>query len=523
MTSAEDRTAANSSSPPVLEVLRISKRFPGVEALRDVSLTLNAGEVLAVIGENGAGKSTLMKILAGIQPADAGEIRLLGLPRRIDSVSEATRCGIALIHQELNLCDNLDVAGNIFLGRELRRFGFLDRIRMRAEARTFLQSLGLATSPDTVVRQLSIGQQQMVEIAKAISTDARIVIMDEPTSSLSQAESDRLFGLIDQLRGRGVSVIYISHRLSEIRRIADRVVVLRDGQNAGELSRDQITHEAMVELMVGRDLAGFHSHQPLPPGALALDVRGVRTYAAPNHAIDLQLRRGEVVGLAGLVGAGRTELLTTLFGIHPPLAGQIRVGPRMQRVESCSQAIAAGMALVPEDRKAQGVIVEMNVRENTSLAFLSRQARGRIFVDHTRERSKVAETTARLDVRTPSIEQCVKFLSGGNQQKVVIGKWLACGPHVFLMDEPTRGVDVGAKQEIYRLMNQLASGGAAILFASSDMEEILAMSDRILVMHEGRIAGGLDRNRFSEQAVMRLATGLASADELNQSEAVAPR
>ncbi len=496
--------------PPILEVDRVCKSFPGVAALSDVSLELMPGEVLAVIGENGAGKSTLMKILAGIQSPDSGEIRIDGSPQRIQSVQDATRLGIALIHQELNLCDNLDIASNIFLGREPQRFGFVQHRKIQEDGRAILKSIGLDTTAETIVRTLSIGQQQMVEIAKAISTSARIVIMDEPTSSLSQKETDRLFELIGQLKARDVSVIYISHRLSEIQRIADRVEVLRDGRNAGGLTRDQITHKSMVQRMVGRDLSNFHPHKPLEPGEVALDVTGVRTYAFPAHSVHLKVRRREIVGLAGLVGAGRSELLTTLFGIHRPLAGHVAVDRKIIASENCRQAIAAGMALVPEDRKAQGVVVEMRVRENMSLCQLEQQARGRFFIDHRRERKSVSELTEKLGIRTPSIEQFVKLLSGGNQQKVVIGKWLACAPKVLLMDEPTRGVDVGAKQEIYRLMDQMAGQGAAILFVSSDMEEILAMADRILVMHQGQIAGELLRHEFSEQAVMNLATGLVT-------------
>jgi ribose transport system ATP-binding protein len=495
---------------PILEVIRVSKSFPGVAALSDVSLQLNRGEVLALIGENGAGKSTLMKILAGIQTPDAGAIRLEGQTQRIQSVQDANRLGIALIHQELNLCDNLDVASNIFLGREPRQFGFINHRKLRDDGQAILQSIGLATPPETIVKTLSIGQQQMVEIAKAISTNARVMIMDEPTSSLSQKETDRLFDMIDQLRKRGVSIIYISHRLSEIKLIADRVEVLRDGRNAGGLSREQITHEAMVQRMVGRDWSSFHPHQPLSPGAVALDVRGVRTFAFPHHEVNFQVRRREIVGLAGLVGAGRSELLTTLFGITRPLAGQIVVAGRPIAAENCRQAIDAGMALVPEDRKAQGVVVDMNVRENMSLCRLKQLTRSRLFIDHRRERQSVTELTDKLGVRTPSIEQFVKLLSGGNQQKIVIGKWLACAPKVLLMDEPTRGVDVGAKQEIYRLMDQMAAADAAILFVSSDMEEILATADRILVMHEGRLTGELARPQFSEEAVMNLATGLVA-------------
>ena len=472
---------------------------------------MHAGELLAVIGENGAGKSTLMKILAGIQTPDRGEVRVAGRVVQIGSVQDATRLGIALIHQELNLCDNLDVAANIFLGRELGRWGWLNQAAMREQARTALEAVGLAVAPDTLVRQLSIGQQQMVEIAKALATQARIMIMDEPTSSLSLRETQRLFELMKQLRERGVSVIYISHRLSEIEQIADRVVVLRDGRNAGELSRQEICHPAMVQLMVGRELSSFHPHTPQLPGDVVLRIEQLRTRENPQHAIDLELRRHEVVGLAGLVGAGRSELLQAIFGISSPLAGEIDIAGRSVGLGHCREAIAAGMALVPEDRKAQGIILEMAIRENITLSRLVKLVRLGVFIDHPREHRVAAEQVAALRVKTPSLEQAVQFLSGGNQQKVVIGKWLTCAPQVLLMDEPTRGVDVGAKQEIYRLMHEMAVAGATILFASSDLEEVLSMSDRILVMHEGRITGELPRSEFSEQAVMRLATGLVGS------------
>ena len=493
----------------VLEVDRISKRFPGVQALSDVSLQLHANEVLAVIGENGAGKSTLMKILAGIESPDQGEIRVAGRTARIDSVHEATRLGIALIHQELNLCDNLDVASNIFLGREPRRWGFIHHASVLAGGRSALASIGLETPPEKRVSDLSIGQKQMVEIAKAVSTSARIIIMDEPTSSLSHRETQKLFELIGQLRRRGVSIIYISHRLSEVQQIADRVVVLRDGRNAGELNRHEINHSAMVQLMVGRELSSFHPHQPQAPGEVVLRVKSIRTTAYPQHRTSLELRRREVVGLAGLVGAGRSELLTSIFGVTPPLEGEVFVEGRKMDLEHCRQSIDAGIALVPEDRKAQGVIVQMCIRENVSLGRLSKLTRWGSFIHHERERSIADSQSRELQIKSSSIEQVVQLLSGGNQQKVVIGKWLTCQPRVLLMDEPTRGVDVGAKQEIYRLMHDLAVGGATILFASSDLEEILSMSDRILVMHQGCLMGELQRPEFSEQAVMKLATGLA--------------
>ena len=495
---------------PLLEVRALTKSFPGVRALRGVSLSLACGEVLAVIGENGAGKSTLMKILAGVQRPDSGEILLDGRAIAIRSVQDALAHGIALIHQELNLADNLTVAANIFLGREKLRAGLIDTARQHREARKFLDAVGLNVAPDTLVSTLTIGHQQLVEIAKALSVDARVLIMDEPTSSLSTREAENLFRVIRDLRAGGVSVIYISHRLGEVKVLADRVEVLRDGENAGQLARDEIQHGAMVKLMVGRDLSQFYPHEPHAPGNLIFEAKDLRTPAHPRHKLSFQIRAGEIVGVAGLVGAGRTEMLLALFGVEPAVGGEIMLNGVAQKISSPRDAIAAGLALVPEDRKQQGVILEMAVRENLSLAALRRDARAG-FRDKTSERAIADEMVKKLDVKTPSQRQFVQFLSGGNQQKVVIGKWLALKPRVLLLDEPTRGIDVGAKQEIYKLIEQLAADGVAILFVSSEMEEILRLSDRALVMHEGRITGELQREELSEESVMRLATGRALA------------
>lgn len=497
----------SSEAPPLLEVRNVSKRFPGVRALQGVSLELRAGEVLAVIGENGAGKSTLMKILAGIQRPDSGELLLSRRPIEFHSVRDAMRAGISLIHQELNLSDNLDIGANVFLGREPRRFGLVDHGRIHREAQPFLDRIGLRVSSRELVCNLSIGRQQMVEIAKALSIQSRVLIMDEPTSSLSQHETENLFRVIRDLRQQGVSIVYISHRLGEVKELADRVTVLRDGQNAGELKREEISHESMVRLMVGRDLSQFYERKPHPIGGPILEVEGLRTALHPKHPLSFKVGAGEIVGVAGLVGAGRTEMLRTLFGIDRPLDGRIRVGDHELELRSPQDAIAAGLALVPEDRKQQGVIVEMAVRQNLSLASWRRHHKKAGFLDKVFEGDLVKEMISKLNIKTPSGEQIVQFLSGGNQQKVVLGKWLALAPRLLLLDEPTRGIDVGAKQEIYRLMEQLAESGVGILFVSSEMTEILGMSDRVLVMHEGRITGELSRAELSEEAVMHLATG----------------
>lgn len=490
----------------LLDVSGICKSFPGVRALHEVGFSVGEGEVVALLGENGAGKSTLMKILAGVQPPDAGEIRLDGKTIRIGSVEEGLEHGIALIHQELNLATNLSVGANIFLGREPRKRGFINEKKIANEAQAYLDRVGLEVSPETLVGDLTIGKQQLVEIAKALSTDARILIMDEPTSSLSQRETERLFEVVKDLRKNGVSIIYISHRLAEVIELADRVVVLRDGENAGELTKEKITHDEMVSLMVGRDLSQFYAHEPLEAGDKVLSVSGLRTAVHPTHGLNFELRAGEIVGLAGLVGAGRTELLESLFGIAPVVAGKIEVNGEAVKISNPREAIAAGLALVPEDRKEQGLIIDMAVADNLSLASLERdQKKG--FLNFGAEKAISDEMVDRMRIKTPSDRQIVRFLSGGNQQKVVIGKWLAMKPGVLLLDEPTRGIDIGAKQEIYALMEELAEQGVAILFVSSEMEEVLGMADRVLVMHEGQLTGELSRSEMSEEAIMNLATG----------------
>ncbi len=503
----------DSSAVRRLEVRNICKSFPGVRALNNVSLHLNQNEVLSVVGENGAGKSTLMKILAGVQKQDSGDILLEGQPVGFRTVRDALDNGVALIHQELNLADNLEVGANIFLGREPLRRGLIDDDSINEQSAEFLRRVGLEVSPRTLVRELTIGQQQLVEIAKAVSIDARVLIMDEPTSSLSAGESERLFEVIHDLRRSGVSMMYISHRLAEVQHLSDRVTVLRDGENAGHLQRDEVNHDSLVRLMVGRDVSRFYSRQPHEAGEVAVQVKDLATSTWPAHRLNFEVRAGEIVGVAGLVGAGRTEMLRTLFGVDRPLAGEISVGGQTVTLKSPEDAINAGIALVPEDRKQQGLILEMAIRHNIGLAGLRRNALSGGFLNFAQERRDTTEMVERLRVKTPDSEQLAGNLSGGNQQKVVLGKWLALRPKVLLLDEPTRGIDVGAKQEIYQLMDELAGLGMAILFVSSEMEEVIGMSDRAIVMHEGRITGQLQRDELTEEGVMQLATGTAKSHE----------
>ena len=487
----------------------ITKRFPGVLALDGVNFHMDRGEVVAVIGENGAGKSTLMKVLGGVCQADDGEIRIEEQMVRIRSVHDAIAHRIALIHQERNLSVGLNVAENIFLGHEprwSRWLPLLDRATLHRRAREVASRVGLEVDTHVPVRHLSPGPQQMVEIARALSLEAQILVMDEPTSSLSQRETKTLFRVIHELRRQGVSIVYISHRLGEVREVADRVVVLRDGRNAGGLDRAEADHARMVKLMVGRDISQYYRRAHKPGDEVVLELRNVVVAANPNQRINLTVRRGEIVCLAGLVGAGRTEIARALFGIDPILAGTVLLERRPIRPRSPLQAIRQGFALVPEDRQLQGLILEMTVRENISLAEIRLLQRWGLW-DRRREREKAAGMVERLNIRTPSLDLRARFLSGGNQQKVVLAKWLSLGPKVLILDEPTRGVDVGAKQEIYNLICELTRSGVAILMISSEMEEVLGMSDRVAVIHEGAVAGELEREALAEEAVIALATG----------------
>ena len=503
----------NDAPPPLLEIRNVSKRFPGVRALGGVHLTVQKGEVLAVIGENGAGKSTLMKILAGVQRPDSGSIKIDGKEVVLDSVRAALQSGIALIHQELNLAENLPVGANIFLGREPTRFGIIDRRRINRDAQAVLQQVGLDVEATDALSDLSIGQRQLVEIAKAVSVNARVLIMDEPTSSLSAGEAERLFDVVKDLRSAGVSIIYISHRLGEVQALADRVTVLRDGENAGEIGRGEIEHDNMVRMMVGRDISQFYARQSHPMGDVVLEVDQLRTPTWPEHSLSFTLRAGEIVGVAGLVGAGRTEMLRTLFGIDQPVSGDVRIDGKAVTLDAPRSAIAAGIALVPEDRKLHGLVIDMTVKRNISLAGLLKHRRRGGFLNRAIESSDSRRMIEDLRIKTPNDAQIARFLSGGNQQKVVLGKWLSMEPRILLLDEPTRGIDVGAKQEIYQLMESLAEQGMAILFVSSEMEEVLGMSDRTIVMHEGKITGELERSQLSEESIMQLATGKTNVDE----------
>ena len=496
-------------SSSLLQMKEISKRFPGVIALDKVSLEVFPGEVLALAGENGAGKSTLMKILGGVYQPDGGELFIDGRETKINSVSDAAASGIGFVHQELNVLDNLTVAQNIYLGREPKWAGYLiDRKKINADAEIYLKRMGLDISGRTPLGELSIAQQQMVEIAKALSLNARIVIMDEPTSSLTLTETDTLLGVIKDLRNQGVSIIYISHRLGEIKEIADRVVVLRDGKNAGVLQRDEINHESIVKMMVGRDIDRFYVEPKTNTVQNYSEVRDLRTRRYPHKSVSFDIRKGEILGFAGLVGAGRSDIAQAIFGVDAPLGGTVSLDNKTIKITSARDAINNGIYLIPEDRRHSGLILDVPIRENITLPALSRYASAGL-VNNKAESKISREMCEKLNVKTPSIETRAGNLSGGNQQKVVLAKWLSLDPRLLIFDEPTRGIDVGAKSEIYQLMRNLAESGVAIVMISSDMEEVLGESDRIAVMHEGAITGILDRADATEEAIMKLAVGAA--------------
>ena len=502
------------SRPVLLQMRGISKTFPGVRALDNVSLTVYPGEVHSLMGENGAGKSTLMKILSGAYQADAGgEIIVDGKVVSIDGPMAAKQLGIAVIYQELSLAPNLSVAENIHAGRELRkggRWSMVDRPGMERGSEDVLKRLGATFRPQTLVGDLSIAEQQLVEIARAVHARARILVMDEPTTPLSSRETDRLFELIRTLRAEGLAIIYISHRMAEIYELSDRVSVLRDGAYVGTLEREALNAESLVKMMVGRDISGFYKkqHAPYDPGKIVLSVRDVAD-GRRVRGCSLEVHAGEVLGVAGLVGAGRTELARLIFGAEPRLRGEVAVDGKALNVHTPRDAIDAGLVYLTEDRKRQGLFLDMSVRDNINVAVAGRDSRMGV-LDLARGATRARDAIAALSIRVASAKVNAGSLSGGNQQKVLLSRLLETKPRVLILDEPTRGVDIGAKSEIYRIINELAQTGVAIIVISSELPEIIGVADRVLVMREGELVGQLGGHTgtpISQEAIIELATG----------------
>jgi len=483
----------------------ISKSFGPVRVLEGVDFSVEGGEIHALMGENGAGKSTLMKILSGAHGADAGSILIDGTPVTIRSTREAEALGIAIIHQELNMIPQLSVVDNLFLGREPNRFGIMERRREHGESATWLHKVGAGRiDMDRPAETLSIGLQQLVEIAKALSLNARVLIMDEPTASLTEREIATLFEIMADLKSRGVGIVYVSHRMEEIFKICDRVSVLRDGHFVGERPVRDTSFDEVVKMMVGRELKERFPKREVAPGAVRLQVEDLGD-AGKISGIHFEVRAGEVLGVAGLIGAGRSRVLNTLFGVNPRASGQILLDGRPLSIGRPVDAIAAGIGFVTEDRKSQGLVLGLSLRENVTLVHLGKFARAGI-IDAKAEGAAVEQLIDELKIRARDAEIEVKALSGGNQQKVVFAKWLVRPPKVLLLDEPTRGVDVGGKAEIYHTINRLAAAGTAIVMVSSELPEVLAMSDRILVMREGRQTAILDAKAANQEQIMAAAT-----------------
>ncbi|MFB8386716.1 sugar ABC transporter ATP-binding protein [Microbacterium sp. NPDC055910] len=492
-------------SVPALEMRGISKSFPGVKALSDVDLVVEPGEVHAIVGENGAGKSTLMKILAGVYQPDAGSVALSGERVRISGQLDARRRGIGMVYQELNLVPDLSVAENIALGATPSRFGIVRRRALLESARAVLDALDARIDPRARLGSLTVSQQQLVEIAKAYAARPQIMVLDEPTSSLSEHEAQALFRVIRTMRADGIAIIYISHRLREVLDLADQVTVLRDGRQIETRPASGLTATEMITLMVGRDLTDVFPKRDVPIGDVVLELEGLSRSGAFED-VSLTVRAGEIVGLAGLVGAGRTEVARAVFGLDTADAGTVRVNGSDARVRSPRKAVNAGIAYVPEDRKRDGIIPEASIKDNIALPVLAKVSSAS-WISSRRERALARKEVDALGVSPPVIERAVSTLSGGNQQKVVIAKWLATQPDVLLLDEPTRGVDVGAKADIHTIIGELAAQGVAILLISSELPEVLAVSDRIYVLHEGRVSAEFDRADADERSVMHAATG----------------
>jgi ribose transport system ATP-binding protein len=515
---------AKATGTPVLEMRNISKTFGTIRALANVSLTVHAGEVHALMGENGAGKSTLMKVLSGAYRADpGGEVLIDGHAVTTGDPIKAKENGIAVIYQELSLAPNLTVGQNMFLGTEPSRFGILDRVATRKRAEPILKQLGLGFDASQLVATLSLGERQMVEIARALTTNARIIVMDEPTTSLTTRETDRLFEVIAGLKAQGIAIIYISHRMEEIYQLADRVSVLRDSTYVGTLERTELSASKLVSMMVGRDLSSFYKKEHHASAGGQKTVLSVRDIGDNRrvHGCSFDVHAGEVLGIAGLVGSGRTELARLIFGADPKVTGSVTLEGRELTIRGPRDAMDAGIAYLTEDRKGLGLFLDMSISENINVAVIGKDARSGGVLDFTRARKRADKAVSDLSIRTKSTSINVGALSGGNQQKALIARLLETTPKVIILDEPTRGVDVGAKSEIYRIIDELAGEGIAIVVISSDLPEIIGIADRALVMREGRFAGEVKASPgapIAQEAIMTLSTGAVS-EKTGQEEA----
>ncbi|MDA8212027.1 MAG: xylose ABC transporter ATP-binding protein [Clostridia bacterium] len=499
----------------MLEMRNISKEFPGVKALDDVNFQVKKGEIHALCGENGAGKSTLMKILSGVYPAGTyeGEIIINGQPRRFQNIRESEKAGVAIIYQELALVKQMTIGENLFLGHAPARYGVINWEELHYQAGKWLQQVGLSVNPATKVADLGIGQQQLVEIAKALSKNAEILVLDEPTAALTESEVEKLMGILQALRARGLTCIYISHKLNEVFDIADKITVLRDGKTIATRDKTSLTEDQVISLMVGRELKERFPKEIHPPGELVLEIKNFSVYhpeISHKKVIDnlsFGVSKGEILGIAGLMGAGRTELVTSLFGAYPGRkTGDVLIDGKKIDISTPFQAIRAGIGLVSEDRKRYGLVLEQDVKKNVTLSSLEKIINGPVINEN--EEIRYGQHYLRsLKIKAPSLETKTNNLSGGNQQKVVLAKWLMTEPKVLILDEPTRGIDVGAKFEIYNIMNQLAGQGVAVIIISSELPEILGMSDRILVMYEGRFTGEYLRAEATQEKIMYSATG----------------
>ena len=497
----------------ILEMKHICKSFFGVEVLKDVSLDLNKGEVLALMGENGAGKSTLMKILSGAYEKTSGEIFIDGKSVSIKNPNDARKNGVAIVYQEISLVDEMSIADNMFLGAEVKKGIFRDKDYQKKEAQRMLDAFDIEASADEKVKNLSIAQQQMVEIAKCILFNARILILDEPTASLSEGEAEKLFIQMKKMKENGVSIIYISHRLPEVFQYTDRIMVLRDGTFIGIEETAKMTEDSLVQMMVGRDVSDMYIDKPSKgSNEIVLEVKNFTNKYL--HGVNLQLKKGEVLGIAGLVGAGRTELARAIFGIDKLQSGELYINGKAVKIKSPADSIANSVVLAPEDRKRHGLVLSKSVAYNITLVVLNKFIHG-FSINREKEKEIIDTYSHKLSIKMRNSEQCCLYLSGGNQQKVVVSKWLAAGAKIMIFDEPTRGIDIGARSEIYALMHELLEQGISIIMISSDMEEILNMSSRIAVMSEGKITAVLDRNYENEdlekmqEVIMKYAVGVS--------------